>query len=122
MFSLGSIFYQMIFERRLFNAIEHEDVLNQNRACVIKFTSEMKSSISFDEADLLQKLLAIDPNKRITASEAMEHSYISEKAVNIFGSMRNRISKPVYLKASRKYIATSLDKNESLHLFKSLQK
>jgi len=37
MFSLGSIFYQMIFERRLFDAIEHEDVLNQNRACVIRF-------------------------------------------------------------------------------------
>ena len=37
-FSLGSIFYQMIFEKRLFDAHDHEDVLNQNRACVIKFT------------------------------------------------------------------------------------
>lgn len=41
----------------------------------------------------------------------MDHPYICEKAVNIFGSVRNRISKPIYIKASRKKITTSLDKN-----------
>ncbi len=70
----------------------------------------MKNSISFDEADLLQKMLTINPKNRISATQAIQHSYISEKTVNIFGSMRNRITKPIYMKASRKNI-TSLDKN-----------
>ena len=82
----------------------------------------MKNSISFDEADLLQKMLILDPMKRISASQAMEHSYISDKQVNIFGSVRDRISKPLYIKASKKNIATSLEKGNNLHLFKSLQK
>lgn len=70
----------------------------------------MKNSISFDEADLLQKMLSINPTNRISASEAMEHSYICEKIVNIFGSVRNRLTKPIYMKVSRKNI-TSLDKS-----------
>lgn len=122
MFSLGSIFYQILFEQRLFNAVDHDEVLNQNRACLIKFTQEMKNSISFDEADLLQKMLVLDPKKRISASQAMEHSYISDKQVNIFGSVRDRISKPIYVKVSKKNITTSLEKGNNLHMFKSLQK
>ncbi len=37
----------------------------------------MKNSISFDEADLLQKLLTINPKNRLSAIKAMEHSYIT---------------------------------------------
>jgi len=81
----------------------------------------MKSSISFDEADLLQKMLTINPKNRISASQAIEHSYITDRSVNIFGSMRNRISRPIYIKASRKLI-TSLDKRENMNILKSLQK
>ena len=122
MFSLGSIFYQMLFERRLFNATDHEEVLNQNRACLIKFTQEMKNSVSFDEADLLQKMLILDPKKRISALQALEHSYISDKQVNIFGSVLDRMSIPFYINATKKSITASLEKGNNLHLFKSLQK
>jgi hypothetical protein len=37
----------------------------------------MKNSICFDEADLLQKMLTINPKQRISASKAMEHAYIA---------------------------------------------
>ena len=41
--------------------------------------------------------------------------------MNIFGSVRNRLTKPIYMKVSRKNI-TSLDKSENIQNFKSLQK
>lgn len=58
----------------------------------------MKGSISFDEADLLQKMLSINPKKRIGSTQALQHPYITEKSVNMFGSMRNRINTPRFAK------------------------
>ena len=47
-------------------------------------------------------MLSVNPKNRISSSQALEHPYITEKSVNMFGSMRNRINKPIYAKPTKK--------------------
>jgi serine/threonine protein kinase len=83
----------------------------------------MKASICFDEADLLQKMLLINPNGRISSEKALEHAFITEKSVNMFGSMRNRANKPLYAKQSgKKERGVSIDNHENMRIFQSLNK
>lgn len=71
----------------------------------------------------MQKVLAVNPMGRMSATEAMDHSYVCGSEVNIFGSVRGKLEKGgVNVKGMRKQHGTSLDKQGSRRYFKSLHK
>jgi serine/threonine protein kinase len=64
-FSLGAIYYQMIYGQPLFQGKDQTEVLAQNRQCKIKVGR--KEGVAFDELELLCRMLQSDPKTRITA-------------------------------------------------------
>jgi serine/threonine protein kinase len=56
-----------------------KDVIQSNRKLLINYDLEEFKKAPEDALDLMRKMLAIDPEKRPTAAEALEHSFFSGK-------------------------------------------
>lgn len=71
-FSLGAIFYRLLTDEDLFQGANAKEIYKNNQKC--HFALHMDSTTE----DLLQKMLQKDPNKRITAHNALKHKYFQE--------------------------------------------
>lgn len=60
---------------------EDDEVFDKILACDYKFTSPYWDKISASAKDLIKQLLQVDPKKRLTAEQALEHKWLSEKNV-----------------------------------------
>ncbi|CDW74929.1 serine threonine protein kinase [Stylonychia lemnae] len=74
-FSLGSIMYNLITGRYLFECSESENVLFLNKLCHLGHIDRHISSLSHDGRDLLLKLLEKNPLYRPTAKQALQHRW-----------------------------------------------
>ena len=73
-FSAGAIFYQMIFGKALFSGEKNSEVLEKNRKCHISIPT-FSDQASYEELVLLRRMLDVNPNTRITASQALRSNY-----------------------------------------------
>lgn len=85
--SLGVLAYNMLSGKLPFDGNNIKEVLRRVRAGRYSFPDSEWGDISSDAKDFIRGLLEVDPKKRLTASEALAHSWltsanISERAIN----------------------------------------
>lgn len=68
MFSVGSIFYNLLTNRYLFASNKNEELFKLNKECDLSSIPENVASKSPECRDLLLKLLSKEPKDRPTAS------------------------------------------------------
>ena len=76
-FSAGVIFHILLTRKQLFEGTRYDEVYKKNREMHIDLTAEKYSQVDPAAIDLLGQMLKADPAQRITASEALKHSYFS---------------------------------------------
>lgn len=75
MFSLGSVFFNLLTGRFLFSAPNNQDLLIKNIKCEIAYISKYLLNITPQCKDLLLKMLQADPDNRPSAHEALSHEW-----------------------------------------------
>ena len=77
MFSLGAIFHLLLARKPLFPGTKFDEVYQKNRDLEMDLDGPQISSASPNAKTLLKAMLEINPSKRITAFEALQHAYFS---------------------------------------------
>jgi serine/threonine protein kinase len=77
-FSLGSIFFNLLTGEPLFNGDSAKDIFNLNRKCDITPVAHLMDQIPALAQDLLKSLINPNPNIRPSASEALQHPWFSQ--------------------------------------------
>lgn len=85
--SLGVLAYNMLSGKLPFDGNNIKEVLRRVRAGRYSFPESEWGDISGEAKDFIRGLLEVDPKKRLTASEALQHTWltstnISERAIN----------------------------------------
>ena len=78
LFSLGLIFHVLLLGVSAFPGKTYSDVLKQNRESNIPLEGPEYQALDRAAFDLLKQMLKKSPHERITATEALKHSYFSE--------------------------------------------
>ncbi|EGR32578.1 protein kinase domain protein [Ichthyophthirius multifiliis] len=78
-FSLGCIFYFLLTLKPLFMGKTTKETIELNKKCEIDFNKPELQNINEQAKNLLQKMLEIDPQQRITAEQALISDYIKNK-------------------------------------------
>lgn len=90
LFSIGCIFYYMLFGHSFFNGYDPSEVtelnkaFNMNSSTVSNIRKEIvnpTSTIDKEALSLLLRLIEADPSKRISASEALAHRYFNSATI-----------------------------------------
>lgn len=132
--SSGVICYILLCGYPPFNDRNDQVVIEKIKKGDYDFPKEEWSSVSSEAKDFVQKLLTLDPEKRLSATEALKHPWImkrrktenldnpqSEKALSNLRTFRadRKIQQAtwVYLVS---YLSTREEKNELLKTFKVL--
>ena len=76
----GVILYLLLSARPPFGGEEDEEIINNVRSGKYDLTSHPFNKLSKNCIDLIKKLLTIDPNKRISAQEALNHKWFKENS------------------------------------------
>lgn len=76
-FSAGVIFYILLTERSPFDGKSFKEILQKNKACKIDFKNP-KLKRNKAALDLLQKMLEVDPEKRVSAKDALNHKFFTD--------------------------------------------
>ncbi|CDW73554.1 UNKNOWN [Stylonychia lemnae] len=74
-FSLGSIMYNLVTGRYLFQSSDNDNILFLNKLCHLGHVDKQITSLSSDGRDLLLKLLEKNPLFRPTAKQALQHPW-----------------------------------------------
>ncbi|CAK65125.1 unnamed protein product (macronuclear) [Paramecium tetraurelia] len=95
LFSLGIIFYLLVYGKLPFEGKDQEEILRSNEKCDIDFKFEKKicKKISISGMDLLKGLLNKEPIKRLSAAQALNHHW--------FIKMGTRNQRNQYLQVQR---------------------
>jgi calcium/calmodulin-dependent protein kinase I len=80
-FSAGIIFHYLLLNNSVFEGTKYSDILAQNRACDFNFEKEEYYKLDANAFELLKRMLEKRPELRITADEALRHSFFSETPV-----------------------------------------
>jgi len=75
LFSVGCMLYRLLTGTKLFRGSTGKEILDKNKECYVNLNRPSNSFLSKDAKDLLTKLLEKDPEKRISAAEALEHNF-----------------------------------------------
>ena len=74
--SIGVILYMMLVGRPPFDGNNELEVVRAVKNGIIDWNSQLLDHISDEAKDLMQQLLTIDQEKRVSAERAMQHSWI----------------------------------------------
>ena len=130
--SCGVIMYILLCGYPPFNAETDQEILNKIKLGKFSFPDEEWENVSPDAKDLIVRMLAFSPNERYSASECLNHKWLSEH------SIKNNVDKTFSIKcltnmkkfhAERKlqqaaltyivnHLMTKEDRNELLDLFR----
>jgi serine/threonine protein kinase len=79
-FSLGSILFNLLAGRYLFNGANNEETLEKNRECEYSRAVHYLTKHSPEARDIIFKMLEANPNKRLSAEEALSHPWFSDNS------------------------------------------
>ncbi|KRX04384.1 Protein kinase-like domain [Pseudocohnilembus persalinus] len=82
MFSMGATFYFLVTLKQLFMGANTKETILLNKKCEIDYNSPEFKEMPSEVLDLIKKMLEIDPEKRITPQEAMEHPWLQDVNLN----------------------------------------
>ena len=115
MWSLGSIFYQMLFGEFPFSVKSHQEFLNDITNRRVPNFNVRNIRVSDKAKDLLTRMLAKDPSQRIKWIDIYEHSLINERiGANNEIQLHNILSQMVDPRANRQVYLNDQDQLESL--------
>jgi len=77
-FSAGVIFHILVTGKGIFEGETKEDILVNNSKMNFNLSHEIINSMGEDCFDLLRRMLTINPMERVTAKDALKHSYFQE--------------------------------------------
>jgi serine/threonine protein kinase len=72
---LGSLFFNLVTGRYLFNGINKEQILSRNRKCDLSMIPDYLNEVSEPCRDLIMWMLDSDPGNRPSAKDALMHSW-----------------------------------------------
>ena len=88
MWSLGVITYVILCGFPPFYHENHAELFRAIKACKYEFVSPFWDNISDSAKDLIQKLLVVDPAKRYSAEQVLEHPWIRARQAMARGAWR----------------------------------
>jgi serine/threonine protein kinase len=80
-FSAGVILYVLLCGYEPFYGETEKKLIKENTKAKVEFPEEDWQSISVEGRDLVEKLLKRDPAERIDASKALQHAWITRRAL-----------------------------------------
>lgn len=81
-FSLGLIFFLLLTGKSAFPGKTYNEVLAQNRKGTVPLIPDLFKNVSDEATDLLEKMLKLTPETRISAEEALKHSFFQHQDVD----------------------------------------
>lgn len=133
--SCGTIFYMLLVGKPPFNGWSTQDILQNVMEGKYKMEGEEWKNISIQAKDLLKKMLTVNPTKRISATEAMKHVWLTKvfKEIEnvdhnyfklVLKNIKNFNSKEKFQQATLAYIVhffiSSQELEELKKIFRSL--
>lgn len=79
-FSLGSIMFNLLTGRSLFNGANNEEMMKKNKECEFPNVSRYLEKYSKEAQDLLFKMIEANPDRRISTEQALQHPWFAESA------------------------------------------
>jgi calcium-dependent protein kinase len=134
--SCGVIMYILLCGYPPFNGSTDSTILNKIRLGRFRFKPEIWSSVSHEAKDLITKMLVYNPNKRITAEEALGEKWfannqtiqlieadIAKKALNNLKQFHFNVAlqKAVYIYISSQ-LSSSKERDDLKRIFQTLDK
>lgn len=77
-FSLGSLLFNLLTGRFLFKGANKVEILQQNKICNLKIIHDYLGDVSKPCKEFLLSLLSVNPEKRPSAKEALQHEWFRE--------------------------------------------
>ena len=126
--SAGIILYIMLIGKLPFHGKNTEELFNNIKKGVFDKTCEEWNSISNDAKDLILKMLEYNPEKRFSAQECLDHTWIKTLAKNTKSNLVPGVLKNIYnLNAREKlqqatiaYIVHNLNSNKEIEELKKV--
>eukprot|EP01017_Pseudomicrothorax_dubius_P036570 TRINITY_DN524_c0_g1_i3.p1 TRINITY_DN524_c0_g1~~TRINITY_DN524_c0_g1_i3.p1 ORF type:complete len:233 (-),score=53.20 TRINITY_DN524_c0_g1_i3:136-834(-) len=98
-FSLGIILYTMLTSTSPFYATTYDDVVRKNLRGHVDFEFKNHKKVpSTDAVDLLRRMVELDPRKRPTALEALQHNWVLAPPITDSPAMRPILSASEHMK------------------------
>jgi len=94
LWSLGVLLYVILSGCSPFSADEEELLLQQVAEARYEFFENEWKHISADAKDIITRLLVVDPNKRMTMAELLEHAWVKEAAAKCRVRMEEKAKAP----------------------------
>lgn len=106
MWSVGVITYILLGGYPPFHDENQARLFAKIKKGVYSFHDEYWLDISAEAKDLIAKMLTVDPTRRITAAQALEHPYLKVKAADLEGhNMESNLNRMKLFNARRKFKA-----------------
>lgn len=119
--SIGIIMYVLLTGIPPYISRDNKSILREIHNKPFQLTPENIQNLSFDSVDLLTKLLKINPDLRITASDALQHSWLvnyrqisGESLQKTLNNLKQFRSKSKLQDAVQVYIASQIASNQEL--------